>query len=411
VNAWLERGAVAAILVFSANAAAAATLTAEQAERLVADVTRKVESIRQMSFKSPVRVSVIDDEAARRYALARFRRFTSDEEIRAQQRAFVLLGLLPPGADIIREYLDVLEEQAGGYYDPTTKAFYLLDDMPAGTAPFLAAHELTHALEDQHFDLDRRLSAAKGDDDAMFAASAVHEGSATLVMALYSADALAEGSLKADDLRALAESESGRGEKLKALPPVLRRELLGVYLLGAGFLLRGKTEEFASGKLPAADVDRAYRGGPRSSEQILHPEKYWEASSRDDPVKVKLDGVGRVLGDGWNRTGAWTLGELTLGLLVGAPTPADAMSEQIASPGTWSNAAASGWGGDRLEVWSNKDRSIALLKTIWDTPEDAREFAAALPARPSFAWKRSGRTVAIVAGADREDVLLFLAKP
>jgi hypothetical protein len=78
-----------------------------------------------------VPVKVVDDAKARAYALARFKRMTPDAKIAADTKAYQLLGLVPPGTDILATMLDVLEEQAGGFYDPQTKSFYLLDDMRA----------------------------------------------------------------------------------------------------------------------------------------------------------------------------------------------------------------------------------------------------------------------------------------
>src|SRR5262249_41851915 len=149
-------------------------------------------------------------------------------------------------------------------------------------------HELTHALEDQYYDLDKRLVEAGRDDDLVFARSAVHEGSATIVMSLVMAKGIQEGWISRKDLEALSESDVGKAEKLAAAPPVLRRELLGTYLLGVSFLLRGNTSALSSGKFPVADVDTAYRAGPVSSEQILHPDKYWDAAHRDAPRRVLI---------------------------------------------------------------------------------------------------------------------------
>jgi len=102
-----------------------------------------------------------------------------------------------------------------------------------------------------------------------------------------------------------------------------------------------------------------------------------------------------------------------LGSLVGAATP---KASELASGSTaWTNAAASGWGGDRFELWTNGDASVVLLATVWDTAKDASEFASALrPARAGFAFKRAGTKVGIVAGqfGDRRDALLaLLVKP
>ncbi|MBZ5641104.1 MAG: hypothetical protein LAO51_20385, partial [Acidobacteriia bacterium] len=352
---------------------------------LLADVSPQVEEIRGLRFKRPVAATVIDAAAARAYAAKRLRFLATAEDLDAEQSLYELLGLVPSGAEVVTEYLDVFDEQAGGFYDPTSKTFSLLGHMPRGVGPFLASHELTHALEDQYFDLDGRLAAARGNDDAIFALSAVHEGSATLVMASYAARAVAAGRLRSSDLEELQESDAGRGEKLQAMPPVLRRQLLGAYLLGATFLLRGRVGPIATAAYPASDVDLCYRDGPESSEQILHPEKYWVAAKRDRPRRIAVGDAGRRLGEGWRREGTGVLGELTLGCLVGAPTPSVADAGAFPGGGAWTNAAASGWGGDRWEVWAKGGRRVALLATFWDTKRDAEEFASALPVRPGLA--------------------------
>ncbi len=365
---------------------------------LIAEVTPLVEEIRGLRFERPVTARVIDAAEARAYATKRLHLFATDEDLRAQQAAYVLLGLVPGGTDIMSVYLDVIDEQAGGFYDPGSGSFFLLGHMPRGVGPFLTSHELTHALEDQHYDLDGRLAAVAGDDDAIFARSAVHEGSATLVMALYGARAAAAGKLKPSDLEELSESEAGKGERLQAMAPVLRRQLLGAYFLGAQFLLRGRSGALASGAFPIEDADRAYRDGPESSEQILHPEKYWDPSKRDRPRRVVLGDAGSRLGEGWRKDGSGILGELTLGVLVGAPTPSIADAGSFPGGGAWTNAAASGWGGDRWELWTKEGKRVVLLATSWDTKRDADEFAAALPSSPGFAFRKSGDRVAIVAG-------------
>ena len=92
------------------------------------------------------------------------------------------------------------------------------------------------------------------------------------------------------------------------------------------------------------------------------------------------------------------LGELSLGVIVGAPTPEDFGAMNIYSAEAWTNEAATGWDGDRWELWINGDEAIALLGTVWDSPSDAREFAAALEGRDDLVWKVSGDRVAVVAG-------------
>jgi hypothetical protein len=257
---------------------------------------------------------------------------------------------------------------------------------------------MTHALEDQRYDLDGRIAKLIDDDDASFALSALIEGRATAAAATYVAKGIEAGTLTAEQLGAM----SGQVEsvRLDAMPEVLRRQLLGPYVLGVSFLAHG-------------DVDAAWARPPRSSEQILHPEKYWNPKLKDEPKRVAIPDPSQTLGEGWTRAGSGVLGELTLGSLVAAGTPKAA---DLASGGTaWTNAAASGWGGDRFELWTDGDAAVVLLATVWDTAKDASEFAAALPAsRAGFAYKRAGAKVGVVAGAasDRRDALLaLLVKP
>jgi hypothetical protein len=387
-----------------------ARLTQAEAEAAVAAVLPELQAIRGFDFREKIPVEVIDDRKARAYALARFRRLTPEAKIRADQTAFRLLGLVPPQVDVLATLLDVLEEQAGGFYDPGTKSFYLLDDMPKEMTALLAAHEMTHALEDQRYDIDGRIAKVIDDDDALFALSALVEGSATIAAGVYVAKGVSAGRLDADHLGRVADTV--RTERLNTMPAVMRRQLLGPYALGLAFLERGGSERLQDG-FPQVDVDAAWAHPPRSSEQILHPEKYWDQAKRDEPRRVSIPNPSQRLGKGWTRAGSGVLGELTLGSLVNATTPksADLPSGRV----VWTNPAASGWGGDRFELWTRGDAAIVLLATVWDTAKDAAEFAAALPReRHEFTFRRVGAKVGIVAGAafDKRDALLsLLVKP
>jgi hypothetical protein len=413
-----RRAILLAVALLVAGAAPAQTPAPAPAPRLnqadaqaaVAAILPELQAIRGFSFKAPVPVTVINDKQAREYALARFHKMTPEAKIRADQTAYRLLGLIPKDVDVLKTLLDVLEEQAGGFYDPETKSFYLLDDMPKDATALLVAHEMTHALEDQRYDLDAHIAAVDDDDDASFALSAVAEGSATAAAAVYVAHAVADGRLTADAMSAMGRTVPT--ERLNGMPPVMRRELLGPYVLGLSFLARGALATLQQG-YPVANADAVWKRLPRSSEQILHPEKYWDPNRRDEPKYLPTPKPTEILGKGFTLAGSGILGELTLGCLVGAKTPDAAELESGHEP--WTNDAASGWGGDRYALWTRGDVAIVLLATVWDTAKDAEEFAAALPAdRPGFAFKRSGTKVGIVAGpaGDSRDALLdYLVKP
>jgi hypothetical protein len=375
-------------------------LTRAEAERLVHGVTARVEELRGLAFKQPVAVEVIGDDAAREYMLRRFKEFQGEEDLRWEQKALYLLGVLDEEVDVLKAYLGFLREQVGGFYDPEGKAFYLLDDMPRAFLTRLAIpHELTHALDDQHFDLDTLIRDAIEDDDLMFARAAVHEGSATLLMQLHVMKGMLAGEVDGDDLSELAEADAAWGEQLEDFPAPLLRPLLGSYLLGASFLTRGNLLSLAVDGFPVDAVNQAFLEGPRSSEQVLHPEKYWDAEQRDEPTTVDLGDAGRVLGGRYELRAEGVLGELMIGSIVGAPTPSDPGDPTAMSGSAWTNAAAAGWDGDRWQIWSDGRKSVALLGTVWDSEADAREFAEALSARSRLTARTCEERVAVVSGA------------
>jgi len=398
------------VVLFAASslpaADAAALLSAAEARRLVDEVVPYVEQLRGLTFKQPVEVEVVDDAAMRDYVLARLAAFEQDEHLEILQEAYRLLGLIPQEAKLIDLVLVAMEEQAGGYYDPGKKSYYLMDDVPQAAAPIFTAHELTHALEDQHYDLDARLRSAIDNDDRALAMSAVHEGSATLLMSVYLAGAMLRGELDPTALGELAAGEAGKAEKLQAMPDVLVRQLIGPYILGATFLSGGNLLNMAAG-YPSEAIDRAMRSGPTSSEQILHPEKYWNEKQRDEPRKVKIPSPKKALGRGWKLEGTGVLGELTLGSLVGAETP---IMSAMPDPAGWTNAAASGWGGDLWQLWRRDGELLLLLRIDWDSPADAVEFVEALPAGGRLAISRHEERVAIVAGEAGERAERLLAR-
>jgi hypothetical protein len=372
-------------------------LSPAEAQRLVDEVVPRVEQLRGLTFKRPVPVEVVDDATAREHFMARLHEFDQTQQLEKTQRVYELLGLIPAGADLLELLLGAVEEQAGGYYDPSSGAYYLLDDMPAAAAPIFTAHELTHALEDQYFDLDGRLREVVENDDRLLARSAVHEGSATVLMGVYAVEAVMRGELDPDALQTLAQTEAGRAARLMSLPDVLLRQLLGPYVLGATFLAGDDLTSLARG-FPEQAADRAMGEGPESTEQILHPEKYWDSAERDEPIPLELGGAGEILGGRWTLRGEGVLGELTLGVLVGAPTPTHAGAGAFPAGGDWTNEAASGWGGDRWELWERGRKAAVLMLTVWDSPADAAEFAEALPRRKHLKWQVGDDRVAIVAG-------------
>jgi hypothetical protein len=373
----------------------AASMTVAEIAALTRDVTPRVEQIRGAHFTRPVAVKLVDEATAKTHFRARLTKFWPEERIRQDQKAYEQLGLLPHGTDLVASMLDILEEQAGGYYDPDSHTFFVLGSMPRSTAPILVAHELTHALDDQRFDIDGMMTRLKDDDDRAAAFSAVVEGSGTVVMSLYLLQEVQAGRLGLDALQDLQKSEAGRAEKLMASPPILQRSLLAPYLLGQAFLLHGDPQQMT--RFDPAELDRVFKDPPVSTEQLLHPDKYWRLSPRDLPRRVDLPDLVPLLGPGWARGAAGTLGEMNLALLTGLGA-VNLGSLAAAQPSSWTNAAATGWGGDAYQLYTNGPRSVTVLGTVWDTPVDAEEFERALTPVAKRAVSRRGSAVVLVAG-------------
>ncbi len=318
--------------------------------------------------------------------------FGYDKTLEVLEEVYRSLGLLDSGVGLLESLLAVLESQTGGFYDPPRKTYFLRADVPAGAQAAVTAHELTHALEDQHFDMDSRLRSVLGDDDRLFARSAVHEGSAMLLMSSY---------VNGGDSTA---GPAPRLSSLDALPAVLRRQFIGPYLVGAGFLRHGGTGDPS---YPKEAIDRAYRDPPTSSEQILHPEKYWNPELRDEPVTVRGGQAGRRLGRRWKLVGEGVLGELTVALVVGAVDPSD--PRRVEDGASWTHPAAAGWDGDRWELWRRGSKTVVLWITVWDSERDAAEFADALPTDRGMRWAAAGKRVAVAIGSESGRISRVLA--
>jgi hypothetical protein len=175
----------------------------------------------------------------------------------------------------------------------------------------------------------------------------------------------------------MQETGFGKTEQFAAAPPVVRVALLAPYILGEAFLSSGDTAAAAPPEIDAAAIDRAFRDPPLSTEQILHPEKYWEESSRDVPRALPEVDLGAALGGEWRQRGSGVLGEVLVALLTGSEGP-ELDGIELTSPESWTNPGAMGWGNDRWELWTDGERSLTVLVTRWDTEEEAAGFVSAL---------------------------------
>jgi hypothetical protein len=414
-------GALAFSLLFSASllataparqTAAAAPSRSEALIRLADEVSKEVEQLRGWTFKRPVkkeRITVTQAKSdIRRMLLAGD---TSDHRARVQ--AFLrVAGLIPADCDLVTTTLTVLDQQVAGYYEPATRTLRLVDrptPMPPFVERMILAHELTHALDDQYIDLADLMKPGTGTEDFEFVATAIGEGSATSLMLQHMFAAQQSGRFGMSDLTQYMTEELERARTLQQLPRYFSA-MFGSYVVGAAFLAKGELASLLTqpdNRNVGEALLAARRFLPRSSEQVLHSEKYWDPGKRDEPIVFDDKAIDRWL----SRNGRHVLHRDTIGeLLTALLTSPDASRDiaELQSVAAWTNAGAAGWGGDRFYLLANETGPAVLQTTkglqgvwltAWDTTKDRDEFLAMLekgsPA-PNSVAAAVGRLLAVV---------------
>jgi hypothetical protein len=277
--------------------------------------------------------------------------------------------------DLSKTIESFLESQVGGFYDPGTNTFWLMENFGGDLARIILSHELTHALDDQWFDLDKLIEGAGGESDAEWAIRALAEGSGTNAMYAWTIQHI--GTL---DKQALVDSGDLGTAGLESAPALIWKPALAAYLRGDSFLVHDEGLMKLAQPVKPEELSACFKEPPLSSEQILHPKKFWDKDTRDDPVHVVLDA--KALPAGWKEIGQDTLGELYLALLTQPFEERGGLKvakDPLAMMGMkYTNKAAQGWGGDRLVLAGKDEARVLYFASVWDTPEDAAEFHDAL---------------------------------
>ena len=331
------------------------------------EVLRKVVELRGLEQKGKVAKGIKSREEIARYLEHRVKDEYDAGELEREGKLLKKLGLIPGAMDYRDFTLKLLTEQVGGYYDPEKKTFFIAGWLPLEQQKPVMAHELAHALQDQHFDVRRFLKRDRNlqNDDAVLAQQALLEGDGMAVMLDFVLEPLGRNFTQLPGLVGFMRSQLSPMDSQFALfnqaPVYLRESLLFPYIYGVAFLQ--KVRERGSW----AEVDRVYSDLPASTEQIIHPEKYLER--RDRPQAVELDDPSPKLGPGWRSEYRNVLGEFALYLLLKLELPDDRAL-----------AASSGWGGDRvlLAEKQGSNASAVFAETVWDSSDDASEFYEAL---------------------------------
>ena len=309
--------------------------------RVVPEIERFVAAERGLAFKQPVKVELLDDKA-----FVRRLRGDGEEDTEALAKAEGFLQALHLVAGDVRlgsAIDELLASAVAGFYDPKSKALVVRGAEPTPSVRGILAHELTHALQDQHFDLERP-DLDERTDEAPQAFTGLVEGDAVRIQQRY------VSSLSADDKAAFfAEEGSGSGPPA-GVPSVLVDVLLFPYRTGPA-LVEAILREGGQARL-----DAAFASPPETSEHLLHPEAYLGGDQAKSVTLPKADGT--VFDRG-------VVGELGLRLL-------------FRDLGTLGRRGAEGWGGDRYIAWRSSGRPCVRARFVMDTAKDTAELTAAL---------------------------------
>jgi hypothetical protein len=310
-----------------------------------------------LKLVTPLKKSLRSREEIRAYVIKQMNEDKNPVERYADQRSAEAFGLLPKGFDLDSFMVNVLTEQIEGLYDPKTHEFYIADWSPLADQRMVMAHELTHALEDQHFQIETWVKAARPNEDAQLARDAVLEGSAMAAMVDYLMLGTGRSLKDVPDFDpGMLIGDLGSTPTLQKAPPFLKDVLIFPYLGGLTFSAAVmKNTGWAA--LPGV-----FEKPPVSTQQILHPALY---RSGKTPASVTLPRLEKLLGDNWSKLDENIMGEFGWKEVL----------KQFLDNGRARTLAAA-WDGDRYAAFEQKQTKKLILVTRLhlDSEEHAARF-------------------------------------
>jgi hypothetical protein len=325
------------------------------------DVLQQMSQILHLPILEPLKKSLRSKQEIRDYLIREEDQDKDESQRYADRKALEAFGLIPKDFPLDSFMLQVLTDQVAGLYDPKAKEFYIASWIKPDEQREVMSHELTHALEDQSFHIDRWIKAARPNDDAEMARDAVSEGTAMAAMVDY---ALRDDKIGVRDLsditvlmRSSALEEMNKDPNLVKAPPYIRDALLFPYLYGASF-----AQQFLKTHTGWSDLHLVFQNPPVSTQQIMHPELYL---GNIVPQTITLPEWKSVVPSDWKLIEENVMGEFGLEEIlkrfIGAQR-ADALSPA--------------WTGDRYAVFEDaKTRQTPdVLLLALDTPEHTGRF-------------------------------------
>lgn len=339
--------------------AASAARPADPAFLKAADeVLAQMSELLGLPIKAPLKKSLRSKDEIRAYLVREEKEDRTDAQRYADRKALEAFGLIPQDFPLDSFMLDVLTDQVAGLYDPKAKEFYIAEWNSADEQRTVMAHELTHALEDQYFDIDPWIKSARPNDDAELARQSVSEGSALAAMVDYMYRDQKIGVRDLPDVTIFFRSgvveEMNKDPHLAKAPGYIRDELIFPYLAGTAF-----TQQFLKAHDGWPDLALIFKNPPVSTQQIIHPELYLTGVK---PQKVMLPDWNGLAPADWKLLEENVMGEFGLD---------EVLKQYLGQQRAEEMSAA--WTGDRYAVFENtKTRTTPLVfRLALDNQDDA----------------------------------------
>ncbi len=369
--------AVVVFLITGVLIGCAQTRGAALSGRDLAELRFRAELTRGLEFSEPVRAHVIHRQQVPAVFRSDLELSTDPGDLERSVETFAAIGFYPPGLDLKRALLGFEMHSVRGFYTPVTKRLHVVRETDRkgrsiGTAKEqVLVHELTHALQDEHFRVIDALLGLQGQMDLVFALTALLEG-----------DALWTAHADADRMHGVMGARSKQvvtqvvdrlfaelsDEEPNPIPRAIREPALLEYALG--YRLIADLEALGG----TARRDQAFLDPPLSSAQLLHPERYLEPHPAQLFLELPREDV--FAASSCEETGRNTLGELGIRIWLRERLGSEFAPISTKTPSAPESSWADGWRADRLAVAQCVDGTAFAWLVEFDDVEQAVAFSS-----------------------------------
>jgi hypothetical protein len=336
----------------------------------VKEIMLKLPAIRKLQFKKDVPLDLKTAAQVRDYMSDQLQAEKTPEEIQDDTDEGVMLAFWPRNFLPEKVSLNLELSLLLGFYEPDSRRMVLLDGDDAAVSqvvdgdgkpiafPYIRemtlAHELTHALQDQNFDLSR-IKRIQHDEDRQLAFQSIVEGDATLTGLIYTF----KGMKSAQALQALSELinvGSARPREMVSVPDTLT--IPGGFVYGAGT----RFVAYAYKRAGFNAVNELLRNPPTSTREILNPEKFFGHPS--PPAQIDIHGYEKPLA-GWKIIDENTMGEIVIVAMI---------HQNLGDAENWAPLADS-WRADKFIVLKDGVAKMIIGFIVFGDAEMAAHFA------------------------------------